>query len=192
MRRVSWNFHYHVDYICNRCHASHEACELKLENICYTFATGVRHASHEACELKFYIFVMVIKMIKSRLAWGVWVEISARFNYIISVKVSRLAWGVWVEILIMWFVQTIIFVTPRMRRVSWNQFSLFFVILLIVTPRMRRVSWNYCVSNQLLNKSVTPRMRRVSWNYIFSGGSPCRPSHASHEACELKLYIFGR
>ena len=55
-------------------------------------------------------------------------------------------------------------VTPRMRRVSWNEAHAHIVKALLVTPRMRRVSWNSTVVKRFVITAVTPRMRRVSWN----------------------------
>ena len=105
---------------------------------------------------------------------------------------SRLAWGVWVEIFVCLLpnnihkrhasheacelkfftnlkLLTILCVTPRMRRVSWNLlFARDFHCFLRVTPRMRRVSWNTAQAKipQEISE-VTPRMRRVSWNTII-------------------------
>ena len=100
---------------------------------------------------------------------------------------SRLAWGVWVEINVSLWECASPFVTPRMRRVSWNVSILLLSKLFHVTPRMRRVSWNQSIgftfhvfkghasheacelkciiwTKHSLILVVTPRMRRVSWN----------------------------
>ena len=117
-----------------------------------------------------------------RVSWNVY-GLKIYLNYM-----SRLAWGVWVEIYNWWIsgnrsrshasheacelkfpnCKTLTFgkvVTPRMRRVSWNDFVIVCLVpFWFVTPRMRRVSWNH-LSELLYNQlSVTPRMRRVSWN----------------------------
>ena len=103
-------------------------------------------------------------------------------------------------------------VTPRMRRVSWNDRTNSVIGQKIqVTPRMRRVSWNLKWSQyvflpdgsrlawgvwvEISEKAdsdykaglVTPRMRRVSWNSRAIEPRINSRSHASHEACELKL-----
>ena len=141
MRRVSWNVDNDEGLVKKICHASHEACELKYARK-DRIDENVSHASHEACELKFYDSFAAGKLFMSRLAWGVWVEMtSTKFR-----KSPR-------------------WVTPRMRRVSWNAILDPIECTSVVTPRMRRVSWN----------------NRISCRYQYSEG------HASHEACELKF-----
>ena len=95
MRRVSWNLSTMTDVSKYLSHASHEACELKLR---------ILHKRKYICS--------------SRLAWGVWVEITRfasrdtrasghasheacelKFHFVaenISIILSRLARGVWV------------------------------------------------------------------------------------------------
>ena len=147
MRRVSWNGKKIMKLLATRRHASHEACELKLPKSCLY-----------RCWLQ------------SRLAWGVWVEILRAAAQQRHLK-SRLAWGVWVEM---------------------QKFSESVEALFGVTPRMRRVSWNNSQEFGYFIFNVTPRMRRVSWNH-FKGYCPnlwwC---HASHEACELKYWSCSR
>ena len=103
-------------------HASHEACELKLCLICLCQIGERGHASHEACELKWKFCFSFFWLGMSRLAWGVWVEIAYVGSYPDCHWLSRLAWGVWVEILLNWIKYGGLYVTPRMRRVSWNVF----------------------------------------------------------------------
>ena len=145
------------------------------------------HASHEACELKFLFRCVLMSDKTSRLAWGVWVEIKKFPNAHLDS-----------------------YVTPRMRRVSWNHGYWIFCPITEVTPRMRRVSWNesaerhsiFCKPSRLAwgvwveilfdvkkwhDAEVTPRMRRVSWNHMNKFPTWFLLCHASHEACELKL-----
>ena len=123
---------------------------------------------------------------------------------------SRLAWGVWVEILGTLSKERLAshasheacelksnkpkktppkyYVTPRMRRVSWNVSEVVKRSMVCVTPRMRRVSWNFDVIADNTVIEVTPRMRRVSWNCPNPVYTAVDFSHASHEACELKSW----
>ena len=78
---------------------------------------------------------------RSRLAWGVWIEILSSASANIP-RASRLAWGVWIEISEVTFLYFIANVTPRMRRVDWNLFTILLLIIKLVTPRMRHVDWN--------------------------------------------------
>ena len=147
--------------------------------------------------------------VKSRLAWGVWVEIwffhgkitlycghasheacELKFNFSSDCKrgsLSRLAWGVWVEIILKFHHWRQIGVTPRMRRVSWNVPS-----VLYVSQNTGHASHEACelksvpLGNATNHDEVTPRMRRVSWNYPTVCTPILFPRHASHEACELK------
>ena len=213
------------------CHASHEACELKWLSLGF-FSRSICHASHEACELKYnkcflcFAFQSVTPRMRrvswnskccgvyfyaigSRLAWGVWVEISCTSSISMSFLQSRLAWGVWVEIFGFRNPFAGRGVTPRMRRVSWNIKSPRRLLCrfrhasheacelkcgkggnerpsVAVTPRMRRVSWNTAIQTEIFLLSVTPRMRRVSWNVKLHWLRNSEPGHASHEACELK------
>ena len=81
------------------------------------------------------------EMNMSRLAWGVWVEMPILRGFM-SKPESRLAWGVWVEMIRRSLILLFWTVTPRMRRVSWNNSQEFGYFIFNVTPRMRRVSWN--------------------------------------------------
>ena len=54
---------------------------------------------------------------------------------------SRLAWGVWVEIRLIMFLVNLFNVTPRMRRVSWNQNFRSFLIYLFRS----RLAWGVWV-----------------------------------------------
>ena len=74
MRRVDWNS---IDRVLAR--------------------TSNGHASHEACGLKSYKILTVLQHKQSRLAWGVWIEITLVYQTIQNGTV-----------------------TPRMRRVDWN------------------------------------------------------------------------
>ena len=186
MRRVSWNklFDFKWNHFCG--HASHEACELKLVSA-YVFAYVLCHASHEACELKCRRLKTTFSALRSRLAWGVWVEIT-----LVQAKMkpllSRLAWGVWVEI-----VSFNCALGGQLSRLAWGvwveiPFISISTLFSTVTPRMRRVSWN--IQSQLCRscpRIVTPRMRRVSWNFEQWKIDTLAARHASHEACELKL-----
>ena len=122
------------------------------------------HASHEACGLKLVVILPEPPFPQSRLAWGVWIEI-----YMCPQNPYKAS------------------VTPRMRRVDWNNNYLIQNWSCIVTPRMRRVDWNGIYRNHLSVRHmsrlawgvwieirqqllpfprlhVTPRMRRVDWN----------------------------
>ena len=81
---------------------------------------------------------------RSRLAWGVWVEITS--NDIKTVLTKSHASHEACELKFNKFVLYRIYeyVTPRMRRVSWNLENIYYTFVKgVVTPRMRRVSWNF-------------------------------------------------
>ena len=142
MRRVSWN-------TCSgRC-----------------FFHALSHASHEACELKWYGGLWFYCSEQSRLAWGVWVEITPK-NLDISSLMSRLAWGVWVEITSKAIARTCDDVTPRMRRVSWN--------IEVVPDEVKSPS-------HASHEACELKWKCGFWHW-------CGYCHASHEACELKYY----
>ena len=126
----------------------------------------------------------------SRLAWGVWVEIIFSIPFFES-SLSRLAWGVWVEMF-----KYIICCFHIWSHASHEACELKFGVNLDyvpandVTPRMRRVSWNVYGLKIYLNY-----MSRLAWgvwveiyNWWISGNRS--RSHASHEACELKSFIW--
>ena len=120
MRRVDWNKRRLSSFRLIACHASHEACGLKsISSVGFCVAWQSRlawgvwieihprrigvssiscHASHEACGLKFLKIWMIGFVLKSRLAWGVWIEMSIVIFFLTSLEV-----------------------TPRMRRVDWNE-----------------------------------------------------------------------
>ena len=87
---------------------------------------------------------------------------------------SRLAWGVWVEICCHWGQYQGSKVTPRMRRVSWNPK----VLDKFMGRYQSRLAWGVWVEMlQMVSKTilgwVTPRMRRVSWNKPWSSANSC-------------------
>ena len=111
------------------------------------------------------------------------------------------------------FAYTICRVTLPTERVSWNWLFLRTFPYCQVTLPTERVSWNAKKYWQrMFNVLVTLPTERVSWNCFhlllqwchtssrsprsvwveitFSAYYCCRPCHAPHGACELKLFIF--
>ena len=158
----------------------------------------------------FHIFQHWQKFTRSRLAWGVWVEIHVDGE--VRVTIRRHASHEACELKLYLFSIASLWgkVTPRMRRVSWNvplspQNSTpstsrlawgvwveidnsSFVIML----KQSRLAWGVWVEiihkqENRTSSAVTPRMRRVSWNLVIKKTSYKSRCHASHEACELKL-----
>ena len=126
---------------------------------------------------------------RSRLARGVWVEISLDSIRRGAIE-SRLARGVWVEISYDGGDSEQAQVTPRKRRVSWNALAWYIALGNNVTPRKRRVSWNKRSRRLFAKCYVTPRKRRVSWNITQASYGTVTVGHASQEACELKSLLL--
>ena len=118
MRRVSWNDTCDLVVTMQKGHASHEACELKLQSMPLpgkqTVTPRMRRVSWNGGYRGVkHVFAVTPRMrrvswnenrvaehnnfARSRLAWGVWVEI-VYHSTPSEVLLSRLAWGVWVEI----------------------------------------------------------------------------------------------
>ena len=98
----------------------------------------------------------------SRLAWGVWVEMSSIRN-VSTVISSRLAWGVWVEILLPFILRVAI--PSRLAWGSWNRVS----DVLSLTRAESRLAWGVWVEMMKRGELSKEEYR-----------------HVSHEACELK------
>ena len=149
------------------------------------------HASHEACELKFWTRQILRKTHASRLAWGVWVEIFAFSLDFFQLPTSRLAWGVWVEITPRSSMMRRLYVTPRMRRVSWNKEE-----FLHYSRSNRHASHEACELKSKSNNTVpSADESRLAWGVWVEIGkilifSNQFDRHASHEACELKFSCF--
>ncbi len=173
----------------SHCHASQEACELKLCNSSACQRVPC-HASQEACELKWEWVKPSLFFLWSRLARGVWVEIAGigyayvngnvtprkrrvswnggNYNNNNNAGASRLARGVWVEITDAVSAPISRTVTPRKRRVSWNV-SMMFTVAMIIPSRLARGVWVEIRqrSRRTCKDVVTPRKRRVSWNKLY-------------------------
>ena len=144
-------------------HASHEACELKsIAGKRFTTPTG--HASHEACELKYTKFVIRKRNNRSRLAWGVWVEIWCCNRARNSLRGHASHEACELKLMFFWISEFLL------RHASHEACEL-------------KSSW---VATRYARPFVTPRMRRVSWNGYIGILFSVVFGHASHEACELK------
>ena len=104
---------------------------------------------------------------RSRLVWGVWVEI-VYMIFRLRYMMSRLVWGVWVEILLSLHWWAVASVTPRMRRVSRNDKG---QVGRMNDQQASRLVWGVwvemlCRLQNRRRKFVTPRMRRVSRNVV--------------------------
>ena len=96
MRRVSWNLR--TRSLCRSMHVTPRMRRVSWNSVwIFQGCKTAGHASHEACELKCRCSDGWLPWRQSRLAWGVWVEISMYSGRYIRKRV-----------------------TPRMRRVSWN------------------------------------------------------------------------
>ena len=208
MRRVSWNnsqeFGYFIFNVTPR-----------MRRVSWNHFKGYCpnlwwcHASHEACELKYWSCSRWSQVTKSRLAWGVWVEMKMRILTLMWL-LSRLAWGVWVEILPTTNSDSHrsshasheaceLKLTDNVKILDLNghasheacELKLFNKVTEWHYLNSSRLAWGVWVEIQMLKKPVkaslvTPRMRRVSWNFSFPDSNIQDICHASHEACELK------
>ena len=167
MRRVSWN---------------------SRATVPVTRVTG--HASHEACELKLMRFSRIVCASKSRLAWGVWVEIKIMFSTIFC-KMSRLAWGVWVEIRRFYGIKSNIY-----RHASHEACELKYIYTYrTVSISWSRLAWGVWVEIPKVHQKCRVLRSRLAWGVwveitVKGTKEQLIARHASHEACELKLYYF--
>ena len=209
MRRVSWN--QEPDGSCFAVAMSRLAWGVWVEILPFLRSLkGTRcHASHEACELKFKHIVLTLHAQLSRLAWGVWVEIgrirfeglkiASRLAWGVWVEIyhliyqfswclrhasheacelkcrdsqcmnngteSRLAWGVWVEITVFWDV--FYFFGSRLAWGVWVEIIYFRAVAHTARSRLAWGVWVEIIISSFYIPpiyQVTPRMRRVSWN----------------------------
>ena len=112
-------------------------------------------------------------------------------NYWSAKDMSLLVWGVWIEI---WHADVqiiVIFVTPRMRSVDWNRWTIYQQPMLLLSLlvwgvwiEITRATVRYAIIY------VTPRMRSVDWNFNVWRFCTARQSHSSYEECGLKLFLL--
>ena len=197
-------------YYCCCGHASHEACELKFQMFsvlwaCLPVTPRMRRVSwNRFCYGRFKCVPKVTPRMR-RVSWNL-------VNVVILVHIilSRLAWGVWVEMSSVRTDGNTHFghasheacelkyctsqntagnrgVTPRMRRVSWNLYSLHLVPL----TTSSRLAWGVWVEIIIHADIISAFQSRLAWGVwveiscsFLKIRTSCR--HASHEACELK------